>query len=274
MRYTVGLIFFALLQTTAVLAQNSYAQKQKGDFFGYWGYNRAAFTKSNITFTGKGYDFTLKDVEAYDRPTPFSFADYFKPANITIPQYNIRFGYYIRNNWNVSFGTDHMKYVMPQNGVVPIEGVINQPGNPFNGVYDANSTIALQDTFLTFEHTDGLNYVNIATEYFFDLYTTPNGKFGVSAFGGGGLGAMIPKSNVQLMNGERNDVFHLAGFGLHANAGVYLSFWRHFFFRTQAKGGLISMPDILTRPNDAPDRAKQNFWFDMWDFAIGWNWRF
>ena len=249
-------------------------ETQKGDFYFYWGYNRAAFTSSNITFNGPGYDFTLKDVKAYDRPTSFDASLYFNPESMTIPQYVYRIGYFITSNWSISLGMDHMKYVMPQGGIVGIKGTINQAGNPFNGVYSETSQIVLDAAFLTFEHTDGLNYANISADYDFTLYLNAQGTIQISVFGGGGVGMMIPKSNVQLMSGARNDQFHIAGYGLHTDVGVKFMFWRHLFLRSQAKVGFMHMPDILTRPNGVEDRASQHFWFGMWDFALGWQWTF
>lgn len=268
------LVIAATFCSQILLAQSSFVTRPKGDFYIYWGYNRAVFTTSDITFKGPGYDFTLNDVVAYDRPTEFDAGVYFNPSSASIPQYVYRFGYFFKPNWSISVGVDHMKYVMPQTQTVAISGEINQPDNPYNGVYGQASAITLAPEFLTFEHTDGLNYVNFGTEYFFKLYQTADSVFEVAAFAGGGAGLMVPKSNVQLMSGERNDEFHIAGFGLHANAGVQISFWRHFFIRTQTKGGYLNMPDILTRPGNTTDRASQHFWFGMLDFALGGQWAF
>ncbi len=246
---------------------------QKGDFSFYWGYNRAAFTTSDITFTGPGYNFTLQDVVAYDRPTAFEADVYFNLTSISIPQYVYRIGYFVNSNWSVSVGVDHMKYVMPEDLLLQINGTINQPNNPYNGVY-SNNQILVADTFLSFEHTDGLNYIDLGADYFYPFYTNKSGNFSAELLAGGGFGVLIPKSNVRLMNGTRNDEFHLAGYGLHANAGFQLNVWRHLFFRSQAKAGYIHMPDILTTPGDVQDRASQHFWFVMWDFALGAQWHF
>src|SRR5436190_1568174 len=53
----------------------------------YWGYNRSFFSHSDIHFSGPGYNFTIYDVLATDRPTKFSAAAYLNPAHITVPQY-------------------------------------------------------------------------------------------------------------------------------------------------------------------------------------------
>jgi hypothetical protein len=48
---------------------------QKGELFMYWGWNRAAFSSSDIQFSGDNYDFILGDVIAHDRQTPFTTYD-------------------------------------------------------------------------------------------------------------------------------------------------------------------------------------------------------
>ena len=242
----------------------------RGDMNIFWGYNRSVFSTSDIRFTGSGYDFTLNDIKAYDRPTDFSFSTYFKPASITIPQYVYRASYFVTDRWALSIGMDHMKYVMPVQSS-HISGEINQTGNPFNGQYD-HQEIQVTPDFLKFEHTDGLNYLNLLAEYYYEIYSSSSHNFGIVPFAGAGGGMMIPKSNVTLMNGERSDKFHINGFGISVNAGVQFYFYKHFFFRTQVKGGYINMSDILTRPDGASDRASQDFWFGMLDFAFGGQW--
>src|SRR3972149_3153003 len=56
--------------------------KRKGNFFFYWGYNRSAYTKSDIHFWGDGYDFTITNVKAKDEPT-HDFITYIKPNSFT-----------------------------------------------------------------------------------------------------------------------------------------------------------------------------------------------
>lgn len=52
-------------------------------------------------------------MKATDRQTPFGMI-YFDPVLFTIPQYNARLGYFFKDNWSISIGMDHMKYVMVQ----------------------------------------------------------------------------------------------------------------------------------------------------------------
>ncbi len=145
------------------LKQVRYTGNNKGKIFIYWGGNRENYSKSDITFQGKGYDFTLSNVVAHDKPKGYS-SDYLNPMRMTIPQTNFRLGYFISDHYNVSIGLDHMKYVVTQNQLSNISGAINLPeteiGSSFNGVY-VDESISITEDFLKFEHTDGLNNINI-----------------------------------------------------------------------------------------------------------------
>ena len=70
------------------------------------------YSNSDISFKGNNYDFTLFDVEAMDRQSKFDLGLYLNPGTITIPQYNLRIGYYLNDKYDISIGVDHMKYVM------------------------------------------------------------------------------------------------------------------------------------------------------------------
>ena len=71
------------------------------------------------------------------------------------------------------------------------------------------------------------------------------------------------------MGYPRNDEFHLAGYGVHLKAGLEVLFSRYFFLRLEGKGGYINMPDVVTRSENADDRAKQHFGFAELDGMFG-----
>lgn len=239
---------------------------RKAHFYGGWGWNRASYTDSDIHFSGENYDFTLMDVHAKDRQTPFSAEVYFGLNTVTIPQTNYRLGYFLNDHWSISLGVDHMKYVMQRGQTVAFTGEINDPS--YDHLIDGN-TIELDPTFLRFEHTDGLNYIHTEMEYYQALMSFK--KITISGYGGAGMGIMLPKSNVTLMHYPRHDDFHLSGYGLSAKAGIELLFWRHFFIRFDYKTGFIHMPDILTRDGDVTDRASQHFFFAQRMGMFGFN---
>lgn len=238
---------------------------KKGQMLIFWGWNRAMFSNSDIHFKGQGYDFVLHKVVAHDRPSDFSYHNYFQPDRITIPQTNQRFAYFVKDNVAFVIGVDHMKYVMDQDQTVKFSGKITAP------TYVAmvqNGQIDLSDSeFLTFEHTDGLNYINFGLEKYKNIYNRD--KFDIVWSYGAGLGPMFPKSNVKLFGNERSDRFHVAGFGLDGRTSLNFVFWKHIVARIEAKGGYINMFDIKTTLNNKPDKALQDFAFGQFNFGIG-----
>lgn len=246
-----------------------YTAHNKGKVFFFWGGNRDNFTKSDIRFWGNGYDFTIKDVSAQDKPKGWHI-DYINPARMTIPQTNFRIGYYISDHYSVSLGVDHMKYVMFQDRGVTISG-----NYPNAGTFDEilpNNQVLLTEKFLTFEHTDGLNYVHAEVARVDDvskLFKLPNtDKVQINFTEGIGAGLLYPKTNTMLMGMERHDDYHVSGYGISAKAGLNFTFYKYFFIQTELKGGYINMPDIRTT-FDPADRASQSFLFLEKTIAFG-----
>ena len=258
-----------LLFSTSSFAQKGWNQeyKRKNHFDFFWGYNVSGYSKSDISFVGRDYNFTIYDVKAYDRPTPFKVDPYLNPGMFTIPQWNMRATYHFADRWSVSIGTDHMKYVMPQDQFVAMEGYINIPGGSHNGVYNRQPK-KLTDDFLLFEHTDGLNYASIEMEYHGNIYRF-NDKHEINYYVGPGAGLLIPRSNVTLMEYPRYDEFHVAGYGLSGKIGLQTILWKHLTFNAEWKNGYMSMQDILTTGDNPNDRAMQTFWFSEFTGTIG-----
>ena len=142
----------------------------------------------------------------------------------------------------------------------------------FEGIYNNDDFTITQD-FLKFEHSDGLNYLNAEITYNQNLLTlvkvksNPT-KIKLNYLLGFGLGPMMPRSNVTLMNNERNDEFHFAGYAFAAKAGLNLTFYKLFFLRTEYKGGYTHLTDIRTTLSKS-DRARQYFFFTQLNIVFG-----
>lgn len=236
---------------------------RKGSVLLFWGWNRAKYSDSDIHFKGQDYNFQLNQVVAHDRPTDFSFRDYFHPLRVTIPQTNTRIGYFIKDNVALVLAVDHMKYVMDQDQTVDASGTISNPYASY--IKDAKVDLS-DEQFLTFEHTDGLNYVNVGVEKYQPLIQKD--KFDLYWAYGGGVGVLYPKTNAKLFGNERSDRFHIAGFGADVRTNVNVVFWKHLIARLEAKYGYINMPDIKTTLR-SEDTASQDFVFGQINFGIG-----
>lgn len=268
-----------------------YTAHNKGKFFISWGGNRDSYTKSDVNFRGKDYNFTVSNMKAHDKPKGYHI-DYVNPANMTIPQTNFRMGYFFSDHYSVAIGWDHMKYVMTQNQIANVTGNINlsadQAGSYYNGDYNntpvdmsqhgaqeggiAGGTQGNPPAFLMYEHTDGLNYINTEVSRHDDISKwfgiNNTDKVQINLTEGLGAGLLYPKTNTTLLGKERHDDFHVSGYGLSAKAGINFTFFKYFYLQGELKGGYINMQDIkTTRSND--DSASQDFFFFQRIIAVG-----
>lgn len=266
----VGTVTFSQEALDAQKVNYNDAVSNKGKMFVYWGWNRGHFSASDITFKGEDYNFTLYDVKSNDKPKPFGIY-YFKLDEITIPQTNFRIGYFFKENYTVSIGVDHMKYVMRNNQTVNFDGVLPLGGDE----YTSGDDILLSENFLLFEHTDGLNYVNIEVSRFDNLdnwLKFPIKNIVINLTEGVGVGVLYPKTNTTLLGKERYDEFHVSGYGVSAHVGLNITFFKHFFIQSNLKAGYINMSDIRTTDSKT-DSASQSFTFleNMYVFGAKFN---
>ncbi len=263
------------------LGASFFAQAQqegrKGSFFAFWGYNRSDYPSSDIHFSGPGYDFTLDNVVAKDAPTPFDgFKTYFNPKLLSIPEFNMHAGYFIKDNLSISIGWDHMKYVMVPDQSSHITGYINaQVSNPaftinpaYVGTYNNTPISISSKDFLRYEHTDGFNYASVELEHYKTLWNPGKGKMGIEWINGVGIGAVVPRSDVRLFTLGRNNYWNLAGAGASLKTGLRLNLSRRFFIESAIKGGYTNLWDVRTT-GQAADHAEQSIWFGELYYAIG-----
>ena len=252
--------------------ENKFKTQKKGKFYFYWGWNKAQYSYSDIRFKGDNYNFTLFDMAAQDRQTGWDPSVYLNPGNMTIPQTVARVGYYFHDNWNLSLGVDHMKYVMVRNQLATIDGYIDLQNSftQFNGIYD-NEQLMIGEDFLQFEHTDGLNYINIEisrVDNLGEFFKWDSKKVQLNILESIGTGVLYPKTNSTLLSKERYDDFHLSGFGVSLKGGINLTLYDRFFVQAEVKTGYINMSDIRTTTSNT-DSASQEFFFFQRNISFG-----
>lgn len=267
LNYIILIIFFSNKGFSQPSMNPKYTEHNKGKLFFSWGGNRETYTKSDVTFRGKDYNFTIDNIVAHDKPKGWHI-DYINPVRMTIPQTNFRLGYFFNNQYNITIGVDHMKYVMTQNQTANVTGTINLPliynESYYNGIY-TNTPVNFSDgSFLTYEHTDGLNYISTEVSRFDDissLFKIANtDKIQVNLTEGFGFGVLYPKTNTKLLGKERHDNFHVSGYGTSLKAGFNITLYKYFYVQAEIKGGYINMQDIRTTINN-DDKATQDFFF-------------
>ncbi|MBM9548566.1 hypothetical protein JWG40_16190 [Leptospira sp. 201903074] len=255
---------------------------KKGNWTIQWGYNRSYYTQSDINFRGPGYEYTLKSVNAKDKPESFRADVYLNPSKFEIPQYNLKVSYFFTDRFFLAFGQDHMKYVVTPGQPVKYSGYID-PGviaknqlalspeaalfillfpnhvQEMAGYHGGDQTISLTPDILKYEHTDGLNYLFLDFGWITPLYTSSDGLSGVSLVSTIGGGPVVCRSDVRVLGKGQNNNFHLSGYGVSGYVATRYEFSRTYFLELGGKGGYIDLTDVLT--SGGSNRASQNFGF-------------
>lgn len=268
------ILFFALLifspsfgQRKKSKTKNSYA---RGTLFGYWGYNRSFYTKSNIRFVGNGYDFELKGAVAKDNQSR-EIDQYFNVSTITVPQFNGRLGYYFKDHWAISFGYDHMKYIFADNNHVNIYGNIS-PGvdtvTNLSGNYDGEEFITDRNTF-HYENSNGLNYLRFELTRTDQWYATRSKWFAFSTNIGLGAGGLLSFNDFNFAGRKDLVTISMSGYGASAHLGARFEFFKHVFLQTNLSGGMMHQVKVKTRPNDPSAYARQFYGYGEMDVVIG-----
>jgi len=246
---------------------------KKGQFFIYQGWHESGYTKSDMHFKGEGFDFILHDVVATDRVAPYGLYPYLSPTHFTETQTSTRIGYYFKDNYSVSFGIDHLKYVMSFGQTVKIDGTLNT-GTNYDKVY-VNEDIVMKRDFLEFEHTNGLNLLNIELNRVDDLLKimkVTSKHFELNLIEGVGAGVLMPHTEVSLVNKPRFEAFNLAGYGFSCKVGLNFTFVKHFFIQAELKGNYMNMPRARISANKN-EKVSQSFFAYQKVLVFGGNFR-
>ncbi len=250
-------IIFAVVLLTGFqsTAQRLYKKPKPKNSFGQgtidfsWGYNRSAYTKSNIRFAGNQYDFRLQGVRAKDQQTPFS-GDYFNPTRLTLQQYNVRIGYNFKNFWNISVGFDHMKYAIRDGQSVNISGFI-QPGiDPlWGGTFGDGQERAINKEHFHYQNTEGLNYMRVQlSRNVAPFPSLRSGNFAINWLYGISAGALLSYTDFTFEGYRSEKINSISGYGLSMHTGLRFIFFKNFFLQTNFAGGLMHQVRTKTRP--------------------------
>ena len=256
------LAIYILIALQPALAQQNYSFKkkqstQKGAIYFFWGYNRSVFSKSNIKFTGPGYNFTIFDATAHDNPSR-DLKTYVNPATLSVPQFNIRLGYYYKEKYDISLGYDHMKYVMTDNQTAILSGTIDPLANIYlQGTYDF-SPAKLTPRAIHYENSNGLNYVSAQIQHTNYFFRSKDRKHYLQYRFGLGLGGVITQTDFVWNNVSNSTDLKFTGFGGSTHAGIRADFFNRFFVQSKWSVGYINLPNLQTIKL-TENRAKQQF---------------
>lgn len=237
---------------------NAQAQDKPQRFTGMyvqWGYNTEWYTRSNINFNmANGDRFKLHNAKAHDSPDLDAIVEV--PLQISIPQYNYRFGFYLNKTKTraIELNFDHIKYVVTDGQQVKVSGTID--GKPVNG-----DSILNPATFLHLEHTDGGNllHLNYVQQHSI-LKNTSKSRDLVTLLWKAGAGINIPRTDFTYRGDRLNNKFHIAGYNVSAEAGARIYPFKKVFLEFTGKTGYVKYVNALANTTQQTgNRVKHSF---------------
>ena len=260
------LIFLPFLGASQKTSKDSQAKRA---MFVYWGYNRSFYTDSKISFFGPGYDFSLAGVQATDRPSQ-EFKTYVDPSTLTVPQFNARIGFNFKKKWALSFGYDHMKYVIVHGPTYLLSGRINpliDPISNWSGDYNAEP-VTTDESILHYENTNGMNYIRAEISHIDKLVRASN-AFAIYSVSGLGAGLVLNYNDFTFAGEKSMTTLSMSGVGASAHLGLRLEFFRHFFLQANNSVGFLYQHRVKTRGNDPYAFARQSLGYFQSDIVLG-----
>lgn len=243
-----------------------------GTLFFHWGYNRSWYTQSQMHFEGKGYDFTMSDVTAHDHPAKFGKV-YFNPKTITVPQFNVRLGYNISDNWAISVGYDHMKYIFADHNQVVLNGFI-EPGldevSNLSGNYSDYAMVTEREKF-HYENSDGLNYIRAELTRLQNIYHTKDRNFAITGLAGISAGGILSFNDFRFAGVNSMRTISLSGYGISGHLGLRFEFFKHVYIQANYGGGFLHQVKVRNRPDNIDPTAvtSQKFGYMELNGVIG-----
>ncbi|MBU2046443.1 MAG: hypothetical protein KJ712_06925, partial [Bacteroidetes bacterium] len=190
-------------------------------------------------------------------------------------QFNFHFGYFIKDNYSISIGWDHMKYVaqIPQTvkAIGFIGKTISNPAIPtgrYEGTYN-NDDLYVDKDMLLYEHTDGFNYVSAELERYDDVWVAKNHKQSLNIETGLGGGFIIPRTDAHLFGVGANHYWNFAGYGVSAKVGARFFFTHKFYLQENIKAGWSNLTKIHTTGRNDIDNAEQKISFLENYYVVG-----
>jgi hypothetical protein len=248
------LLLLTIQSFTKTQAQNKGQYGLKGMYL-QWGYNREWYSRSNIHFKmANGNDFTVYNAAAADKSDFKAIVE--SPIDITIPQYNIRIGFYLNQSHSqiLEINFDHSKYIVADGQNLLVKGIIDNKA--------INSAELINpETFLHFEHTDGANWLHINYVRQLPLLKTKSsGRALLTAVGKIGGGINIPKTDFTWRGDRLNNQFHIAGYNFSIESGLRYYPIKKLFLEGTIKTGFVNYLNALANTaTTTGNRANHHF---------------
>ncbi len=186
-----------------------------------WGYNKEWYSSSTIKVSqpSQNSHYQFNNVSGNDH---IGWDKLFQ-HELTIPQYNYRFGFFTKKHpsWGFEFNFDHTKYQMTPGQYAHVTGTINGR--------NVDTNMVIIDSVNFWKLNNGANFFCFNVMKRFYLGGTRGGMFKLFTIYKLGIGPVIPHVENTLMGHDNNPHFQLGGFNAGFEAAYRLEITKFFY---------------------------------------------
>jgi hypothetical protein len=239
------------------IAAVSTSSEHSGAWYVQWGYNTERYARTDIHFDqpARGNAFTLHGVEMRDAKN----WDIWNHA-LTVPQYSLRIGRFIRSNTAIELNFDHSKAIMVVDQSVLVTGALNGR--------TVNETVRAGDLASRYFLNNGANFVLVNAVQRLPMVGTPGHARSVAALVKAGLGFMVPHAENTVLGESNQAGFQYGGLGAGLEAGLRVHLLRHLFVEAAQK----VFYGRYRKLNIAAGSASQDLWAHVTILSVGTTW--
>lgn len=224
-------LFVALCTSVVTNAKDASKNKKhvKGAIYASWGYNQEWYTQSTIHVnqSSLGNDYQLVKVNAHDHK---GWDETLFHAELTIPQYNYRLGYYFNEKQDLAFeiNFDHTKYIITDGQQMQIKGM-------FDGKAVDYSLLFARDKGFYYFLNNGANFLLFNLVKRFGLYHTNDNNLRFDLTAKAGVGPVVPHVENSLFGKANQPHFQVGGWNTGVETALRMTVCRYGFLEFSQK---------------------------------------
>jgi hypothetical protein len=224
----------------------------QGTLFAQIGYNRSAYTSSDVELNGNNYTLLLRETAIKDNTEAEGMGKFFSSSS---PQISIKLGYFIKKKWALALSFDRYNTFFVDNQQVTLDGTI-APGahSDYSGSY--NESIDLTRDQFNIEQRSGINYFSIGVQRNDMLYKSRKAEFAFHTVYGFKLGGLFTNVDYTFDDYTTQNISSMSGLGFSGDIGVRFEFFQHVFLQLGLTGGVLNQTNIKLS-NNGSSTAKQ-----------------
>ncbi|PWH84646.1 hypothetical protein [Brumimicrobium oceani] len=244
------IIFILILMS--VVFQPAIAQRKsklntngQGTLFAQVGYNRSAYSNSDVSLNGNFYDVVLNNTVIQDNAEGKGMGSFLSSSS---PQINIKLGYFIQPKWAITLGFDRYNTFFEDNQSVGLEGTFT-PEAHSNYIGAVDDEILLTRDQFSIAQSRGINFLSIGVQRNDQHFKSRKAEFAFHTLYGIQAGPLLTQVDYTYDGYVSPSVSSLSGIGVAANIGIRLQFMQYIYLQLELDGGLLNQNNIKLSSN-------------------------